>query len=250
MFRFPKPPLITTLILIFKAIAKELERSKDEVERRISQEIGETLVKPDKASLLLLQTNHDTSDYFSDYIRTGSFPKSTEATTLADREILMAIGDCESFLTDWRKKGLTLPNLIRHLKNHLTFILYEISDETLVYTVFEVLNNRGLDVSWFDRLKSMLMAVVFEAQTGNSEELIDEIHQLWAEIYRTIGLRLGLSTESLRFAATLQSKVCPNRALNEEDATKLLLERSNGDPAKAIRTTKWIKSVTEAGQMV
>ena len=60
---------ITTLILLLKAIAKALDRSNPD-EERIGRELDETLVKPDKASLLLLQTNHDTSHYFADYLRT------------------------------------------------------------------------------------------------------------------------------------------------------------------------------------
>ena len=112
-------------------------------------------------------------------------------------------------------------------------------------TVFEVLNSRGLEVSWFDRLKSMLMAVVFEAETGRSQTLIEEVHGLWAEIYRIIGLHLGLSTESLRFAATLRSDNPESRPLSEEDAVQLLFEQSQ-TPSSVIETTKWIKSVTEA----
>ena len=115
-----------------------------------------------------------------------------------------------------------------------------------MYTVFEVLNSRGLAVSWFDRLKSMLMAIVFEAETGNKSEIIDEVHQLWTDIYGCVGLRLGLSTESLRFAATLRFPYCPNRPLSEEDATELLRKQSKDGPDKVIETTKWLKAVTEA----
>ena len=48
------------------------------------------------------------------------------------------------------------------LRNQLSVIFHEIEDEALVYLVFEVLNSRGLDVTWFDKLKSLLMAVIFE----------------------------------------------------------------------------------------
>ncbi len=235
---------ITTLILLFKAIAKALDCS-DSDDERIRRDIEEVLVKPDRTSLLLLQTNHESSNYFANYFRSGEYPNPGTARTLADRELLKAIEECEGFVSEWRDEGWSLPELVSHLNNRLTFILHEISDESLVYTVFEVLNSRGLDVSWFDRLKSMLMAVVFEAETGNRSEIIDEIHQLWSDIYGTIGLRLGLSTESLRFAATLRREDCPNRLPSEEDAAILLLEQSQS-PLKVVDTTKWIKLVTEA----
>lgn len=236
---------ITTLILLLKAIGKAVDRS-EEVGARIGREIDETLVKPDKASLLLLQTNHDSSDYFADYLRTGNHPPSHSAKTLADRELLLAVEECEKFVADWQTR-FPLADLVGLLKNRLTFVFHEIGDEGLVYTVFEVLNSRGLAVSWFDRLKSALMAVVFESTTGNKSEIIDEVHQLWTDIYRCAGLRLGLSTESLRFAATLRhAGYAPNRPLSEEDAAELLLNQSKQGPAKVVETTRWLKAVTEA----
>ena len=236
---------ITTLILLLKAITKNLN-SSDSIEKRIRRELLETLVKPDEASLLLLQTNHDASEYFANYVRKGEYSSPNVAKTLADKELLTAIKECEGFVEEWQTSGYSLAQLVGHLKNRLTLIFHEISDEALVYSVFEVLNNRGLEVSWFDRLKSMLMSVIFESETGNKQELINEIHGLWADIYRTIGLRLGLSVESLRFAATLWSDNMPSRLLSEENAASLLFDQSRGSPAKVIESTTWIKSVTEA----
>ena len=235
---------ITTLVLLLKSIAKILDRT-NQIEERIGQDIDETLVKPDEASLLLLQTNHDLSNYFADYLRQGSHPPSESATTLADRELLLAIEECEKFVVDWQNQG-RLTDLVALLRNRLTFIFHEISDHALVYTVFEVLNSRGLEVSWVDRLKSMLMAIVFESDTGNRDELIQETHRLWSEIYRCIGLRQGMSTEALRFAATLRQPNRPNRPLGQADAVKLLSDQSAEGPAGVIQTTDWLKSVTEA----
>ena len=88
---------ITTLILLFKAIAKALDPI-DDIESKIGQELDGTLVKSDEASLLLLQTNHDSSGYFADYLRTGNHPPSGTAEILADRELLQAIEECEEFV--------------------------------------------------------------------------------------------------------------------------------------------------------
>jgi hypothetical protein len=57
------------------------------------------------------------------------------------------------------------------VKNRLTFIFHELDDEATVYTVFEVLNSRGLAVPWFDRLKSLLMGIAFEHGSGNKSEV-------------------------------------------------------------------------------
>ena len=228
---------ITTLILLLKAIEKALDDS-DPTESRVKAELRDTLVKPDTE--LLLQTNHDTSHYFSDYIKTGNFPDSKVASTLADRQLLTAMKQCETFVSEWGADGMSLLALVGHLKNRLTFIFHEIGDESLVYSVFEVLNSRGLEVSWFDRLKSMLMAAVFESDTGSKDELIGRIHAVWADIYRSVGLRLGLSTESLRFAATLRSESRPSQTLSEEQAVETLLSESD-----VLETSTWLLKVTK-----
>ena len=234
---------ITTIILLLKAIAKASDDS-DSVEAKIREDLNSSLVKDDRATPLLLQTNHDSSQFFANYLRQGTRPPSEVAETVADRELLSAMEDCESFVADW-KRSHPLVDLVTLLKNRLTFILYLIHDEGMVYSVFEVLNSRGLDVSWFDRLKSMLMAIVFQS-AQNRSEVIDEVHSLWTEIYHRIGLRLGMNTESLRFAATLRNPERPSRPLGEEAAAHLLHQQSIEGPEQVIETTRWLKNVTEA----
>ena len=233
---------ITTLLVLLKAVSLKADSKADQALRT---EIDNALVKGDKATLLLLQTNHDTSDHFKNYMRKGTHPESDAATTLADREILAAMEDCEAFVEDWLNGGLTLTDLVRLLKNRLVFILYEISDEKVVYTAFEILNSRGLPVPWFDRLKSMLMANVFENDAENPQETIKEVHSGWIEIYRRVGLRLGSSAESMRAAATLWAEYRPNRMLGEAHAATQLSQGAL-DSASVIETTGWLKDVTFA----
>ncbi len=239
---------ITTLILLLKAISKFVDLAAEE-ELKIKNEIDELLVKNDKISLLLLQTNHDISNYFADYLRTGDYPSSDSAITRADRELLLAIEECEQFIQYCNSNEFSYIDLVSLLKNRLSFVFHEISDESLVYTVFEVLNSRGLAVSWFDRLKSTLMALIFEAK-DNSQEITDEVHHLWSEIYRCIGLNIGMRTETLRFAASLKERYAPSRLPSEEDAANILRSSSLGGVEKVIETTNWIKSVTEALDVV
>lgn len=162
---------VTTLVILLKALEKILDRSVS-AELKLAQELQGLLVKQDNASLILLQTNHDRSQYFANYIRRGEAPPVDEAKTLADRELLRAILEWEAFVSRWPDKI----QLLRILKNQLTFIFHELDDEAAVYTVFEVLNNRGLHVSWLDRLKSMLMALAFEQSNGNQDEHISDLN--------------------------------------------------------------------------
>lgn len=186
---------ITTLIILFKAICLALDPEHGP-EKKLLEEMSDLLVKPDSDELLLLQTNHDSSHHFADFLRKGKSVAVTTAKTTADRQILSAIEDCQQFLRKWKENGNDLLSLGALLKNRLYFLLHEIEEEKAVYTVFEVLNSRGLSVSWLDRLKSILMGIAFELPKANNDALIKELHTKWRDIYAVIGLRQGLSTES------------------------------------------------------
>lgn len=235
---------LTTLIILLNAIKLALNR-KDKAEAKLERELAELLVKVEGDELLLLQTNHDSSHYFANFLRKGTAPASASATTLADREILRAIEDCQAFTASWKAGGASLSSLAALLKNRLFFLLHEIEDEQTVYTVFEVLNSRGLDVSWLDRLKSILMGTAFELKNANQEGLVKDLHTTWRDIYSVIGLRQGLSTEALRFAATLHGTEMPNRPMGEEDAVAALREAAS--TGKKIReVAAWLLRVTRA----
>jgi hypothetical protein len=235
---------LTTLTVLLKSLAKALSES----ESKYSKEIESLLVKGDDLSLLLLQTNHDTSHIFVDYLRHGKVPKEGIAMTTADRNLVDAIAECEAFVGRWSNEtGANLIQLFAVIKNRLSIIFHEIEDEALVYTVFEVLNSRGLDVTWFDKLKSLLMATVFEnGDDGSKKETVSELHKLWTDIYRTIGLRQNLNRETVRFAGTLQSPDTVNRPLSEKDAVHVLVSACENDPAKVVSMTKWLLAVTRA----
>jgi hypothetical protein len=235
---------LTTVIILLNAIKLALDK-KERAHAKLAAELGELLVKSEGDELLLLQTNHDSSHYFTNYLRKGLAPGSATGKTLADREVLEAIEECGQFVSDWQAKGHSLLSLTTLLKNRLFFLLHEIDDEKTVYTVFEVLNSRGLDVSWLDRLKSILMGSAFELKKANSEGVIDDLHTTWRDIYSVIGLRQGMSTEALRFAATLRIGETPSKPLGEEASVEAL--RSEATNAKKIRdVASWLLRVTQA----
>ena len=236
---------LTTLVLLLKAVEQKLDRSVPD-ENQLAQDLRELLVKRDDVSLILLQMNHDRSQYFANFLRHGTCPAVSEARTVADRELLTAISECMEFVDRWADRI----ELLRILKNQLTFIFHEIDNEFAVYTVFEVLNNRGLNVSWFDRLKSMLMSIAFEDNEGNSSEHIDELHQIWGNIYETMGTDQGLSKECLTFGATLKSPTLISKPLGEKDAVETLIAQTNRTASGAIMISNWLLMVTEAANYV
>ena len=247
---------LTTLVLLLKTIEQKIaslladekwcQRLPEEEREQVEQErkdLATLLVKPADKTQVLLQTNHDSSLYFANYLKDGQLPPdSEEIKTLADKELLEAIRNCQTFVNRWKDNIFELLSII---KNQLYFIFHEITDEAAVYTVFEVLNNRGLYVSWLDRFKSKLMAVVFENDAGNRDEHIKQLHQIWGAIYEVVGLREGLDTEALRFAATLRGYPT-RRPVSEEVAVNRLISEVGTDTAKTIEISNWVLEVTKA----
>ena len=229
---------LTTLVLLLKSIEQKLKCA----EPNDAQDLQKLLVKADDLSLILLQTNHDNSNYCANYLRLGETPAISEAQTLADKALLNAIHECKSFVDKWNDP-MEMLSIVKH---QLHFIFYPIEDEASVYTVFETLNDRGLDVSWLDKLKSRLMAVAFEGNQGNKDEFISELHQIWGAIYQTVGLQQGLSTEALRFGATLTSSQSLSRTLNEEMAVRSFTEQVGTSTSETLAVSNWLLKVTKA----
>ena len=235
---------ITTIIVLLKAIEKALD-TKDTVQEKVKRETKELLVKNDEHSLILLQTNHDSSSIFTKYIRTGEIDLKS-AITAADVNLISAARECEAFVAKWAKDK-KLIDLIATIRNRLSMIYHELADEATVYRVFEVLNSRGLDVKWIDKLKSQLMALIFEhVEGGTRAEAVREMQVVWHEIYRTLGLRGDLGDEALRFAGTWALESRPNRIISQEDAAAELT-KSAGTELKSIALTgSRLKAVVEA----
>lgn len=236
---------LTTLIVLLKAIQRALD-GNDKTERKLSDELCELLVKGDGLNLLLLQTNHDSSHLFADYIRDGAIPTANGSTS-ADQNIIDAIRESEDFVTRWKDNGGSYVELISIIRNRLWAIFHAVDDESLVYRVFEVLNSRGLDVSWIDKLKSQLMGLAFETgPSGGREEAIRELHSIWQNIYEVIGKQKYLTRETVRFAGTLIASTIPSRPLSEEASVKRLVDHAGTNAKQIVVCARWLQSVVKA----
>ena len=211
---------LTTLIMLLKAIQLNFNESISK-EQNYAKDVQELLVKPGSERLLLLQTNHGSSFYFSNFIKDDRIVEPEKAKNFADRETLEAIKDCMKFVGDWLKDGKSLELLTGYVLNSLFVVLHEITDEKMVYTVFEVLNSRGLEVTSFDSLKSNLMGSAYELKNIDNSALIKELKNVWKKIYSIIGLHKWLDTEILVYAATLYHPEIQSRPLNEKDSVAI-----------------------------
>lgn len=231
---------LTTFVILLKAVEKSLN-ANDKMEAKIKSEILSLLVKSDDHALVLLQTNHDSSSVFLDYVRSGII-QTDPAKTAADKNLIDAALECEAFVAKWTAKASPI-DLVALLRNRLSMIYHELTEERAVYRVFEVLNSRGLDVRWIDKCKSQLMGLVFVgADTTQRAEALKEMHVIWQDIYRTLGLRGDLGDDALRFAGTLRAVGQKNRLLSQEDAATTLVEQASAGLSEIIEQARWLKS--------
>jgi len=224
---------LTTLIIILKALAKKLSEG-DNIQKREAVKLNELLIKGDQR-LILLQTNHDSSLLFRKYLVDEALPSVDSITTASEKNLIDAFKECEKFVDKWPGNPLVLLKLV---KNRLDFVFYALDDEGAVYTIFEVLNSRGLEVDWLDKCKSVLMGIAFNKFKGRAgSEHIKEIHKRWTKIYETIGLDKIPGQEILRFAATLNQTYEPFKIMSAKDALEFFRIYCEKNPALVIKVT-------------
>ena len=232
---------ITTLVILIKAIEKALDAA-DQTESKVRDDLRKLLVKGDDYNLVLLQTNHDSSDVFASYVRDGNV-RQDAIVTAADENVVDAAVECEAFVAKWTGIG-TLVELVATIRHKLSMIYHELDDEGTVYRVFEVLNSRGLDVRWIDKTKSQLMASIYEyVEKGSRADGLHEMQTIWKDVYRRLGLDDDLGDEALRFAGTWSDGARPNRVLSEQDASAALLKAAGTKLATIVKAAAWLKLV-------
>ena len=233
---------ITTLIILFKAIAKALENTTSD-NKKIAERIDRLLVKEDEYQAILLQTNHSASGIFASYIKTGDIAQD-HVKTLADQNLVDAMRECEDFVHE-DAANLGPADIYETVRNNFIMIYHQMEDEAVVYRVFETLNSRGLDVKWLDKTKSQLMALLFEHAKKEYEEAVKDMRDIWASVYETIGLKDSDGDEAMRFAGTLKEKKRPKRVLGEEDASRGLVNFASTEVKTIIDSARWLANVVK-----
>jgi hypothetical protein len=208
---------LTTLIILLKCI--ELSLAEDSEDRK---DLGKVLVKRD-GHLILLQTNNSNEYIFNRFIREGIAPTQADILTHSDRNLSNAIRDCKQFVEDWKSSKDVL-SLMRLLLHRLGFVVYDTEDSRVVYTVFEVLNSRGLAVDWLDKTKSVLMGRMYELSSSPmaTEAEIATLQDMWSQIYREIAKEDIPGDETLRIMATLYYGPERGKPLSAEESLDVL----------------------------
>ncbi len=210
---------MTTLIILLKCI--ELAMPIDSEDR---EDLAKILVKRD-GHLILLQTNNSNEYIFNRFIRDGMDPEDAAVQTHSDANLAHAIKDCQTFVQEWQKKS-SINALMSLLLHRLGFVVYDTEDSRVVYTVFEVLNSRGLAVDWLDKTKSVLMGRAYELSTSTAaaEAEIQGLQGIWSQIYREIAKESVPGEEILRVTATLYYGPGAGKPRSSDDSLERIRE--------------------------
>lgn len=230
---------ITTLIILIKCIHNALDPGEEK------DELGKVIVKSD-GHLVLLQTNNTNQFLFNNFIRHGNFPQKGSVKTHADQNIYQGIKECNEFVTNWSADYGTPLSLLRIIKNKLGFVVFDTDDSRVVYSLFEVLNSRGLAVDWLDKCKSSLMGIAYENAESEGARIsyIDELNDLWGNVYRELSKHPVPGQEVLRVAATLHTGPESGKPQKAESALKSLADFCNSAD-DTVRVSCWILNVAK-----
>jgi hypothetical protein len=208
---------ITSLIILLKCIELAFDESEE-----FRKKINSILIKSD-SQLLLLQSNNANEKLFNDFVRHGSAPPKRELLTSSDENISDAIKESNKFIDEWRSLDRSLADLFKLIFTKLHFVVHDTQDEKSVYTVFEVLNSRGLAVDWLDKTKSMLMGLVFEHAPQNvAPQRIASLQKIWSEIYTALARRETAGEEILKIMATLEYGPVGGKPPSAEEALEAI----------------------------
>ena len=245
---------ITTIVILFKAIAKALKNTSDvkedtsDVNAAIANKLNDLLMKGDDYQEILLQTNHGASGIFKSYIKTGVVA-ADQVKTSADQNLVDAMQECEAFIIN-DTASLTPAEIYETVRNHFVMIYHQIDDEAVVYRVFETLNSRGLEVKWLDKTKSQLMALLFEHAGSAYSQAIEEMRNIWAGVYATLGLDVSRGDEAMRFAGTLKAQNQPYKVLGDEIASRSLVSFAKTDVDSIVGAARWLAKVIECHKKI
>ncbi|MFZ4580157.1 MAG: DUF262 domain-containing protein [Myxococcota bacterium] len=134
---------------------------------------------------LRLALNPDCRDFWSDVILAAS-PSPLPATIQSHRRLADAKAGFDEYLAAQRERlgaGWTdwLWQTQRKLTQQLKFTLYEVSSTAEVGVIFEVMNNRGQQLSELDKVKNYLLYLATKLDFGG-EGLAEGINGAWANI--------------------------------------------------------------------
>ncbi|MRI34246.1 hypothetical protein EOPP23_14725 [Endozoicomonas sp. OPT23] len=148
----------------------------------------------------VLQLNNETRVFFENVVLGSESEREYPATLNAHKNLLSARKIIERWINGHLKNSTsTLEQLLNVVLKRLGFIVYAPMHDAEVGIMFEVINNRGKDLSELEKVKNYLIYCCAKMGTGQLREYINDS---WAQILR--GLTAAGKTSNQEESAFLR----------------------------------------------
>jgi uncharacterized protein with ParB-like and HNH nuclease domain len=170
---------LATIAILISAIRDHFASIEDE--ERAADIQNQYLSKRDRRSQEVvpnLKLNINDNDYF--YKKIILFNENSVDTTRASHERIekayrIARNKISAFVSTESNPANALLDICDFIDNHLKIIVVLVPDHANAFTIFETLNDRGLDLAISDLLKNYLL--------GQSDNRLEEVQENWAKMY-------------------------------------------------------------------
>lgn len=182
---------LTTIVLFMDALCRGLATLQDPATGTLRASVSRTyVVGSDMAGLALfkLQLNSD-CDHFFRTSALGMKPGLEGPQITSEKRLADARAEFDAYLV--RPADMTaeayrerLTTLYRKVAHHLRVSVYQVGSEAEVGVIFEVMNNRGKQLTDLEKVKNYLLYVA--ATVGDDYVLAQSVNQAWAELLKQL----------------------------------------------------------------
>lgn len=168
---------LTTLVILMRCIHAALKNA--EIERRVSERYlkrGQT-----GNEYLVLQVGTDCKEFFDRVVLGNDSTEQVQRTLAAHENLFVARSTIEAWLKS-KPEGFAARALVV-LEQRLGMLVYSPAESSEIGIMFEVINNRGKDLSELEKVKNYL---IYVATKLNASSTRDKVNNRWSSILRNL----------------------------------------------------------------
>ena len=169
---------LTTLVIFFKCIslfADKVEKERITVKYLIRGTIGN--------DQFVLKLNTDTRKFFEKVVLADANLENCPITLESHERLLNAHNLIVKWLSQQTSSGVSIEQILNILEDRLGFLVYSPVEDAETGIMFEVINNRGKQLSELEKVKNYLIYCSIKL---SALSLRDEITEHWSDILQSL----------------------------------------------------------------
>lgn len=185
---------LTSIVILLNIVVNELA-IKDIKSKKLADGLRKNFIFThrieDEQPFFKLELNEETNEFFRHNILSNK--KVIKGFSLLAHKRL---DDANKYFLNYienKKKELSesqfdawLKNLYHKITQQLRLTLYPVDSAAEVGVIFEVMNNRGKELTEFEKVKNYLMYLTTKLELKTARELEERINKTWSEIFKRL----------------------------------------------------------------